>query len=381
MKFFHMADLHLGRKLLGEPMWKEQQDILSQVLKMADEEKPGAVLLCGDIYDKSIPSQEAVGLLDWFLEEMSVRGIQVFVISGNHDGAQRLQFASGILKKEGIHIAGTFKGRAEHIMLTDEFGPLHVWMLPFLRPGMLRPFAEEIPETYEEAVKTALQRAELHKEERNVLLAHQFVTAGGVRPEISDSEQLSLGGMDQVDASVFEAFDYVALGHIHRPQKIGDVKIRYAGSPLKYSFSEWKQTKSVTVAELGDKGTLSVRKLPLEPKTGMAVLKDTMEALVSDKYEKYREGYYLSVAVTDEEILEHPMERLRKIFPGMLEFAVENRRSRSGGISGSAELQCLKKTPLDLFGEFYEKQNGIPMSDAEQELLQDIIESMEEVGS
>lgn len=214
-----------------------------------------------------------------------------------------------------------------------------------------------------------------------MLLAHQFVTAGGVRPEISDSEQLSLGGMDQVDASVFEAFDYVALGHIHRPQKIGDVKIRYAGSPLKYSFSEWKQTKSVTVAELGDKGTLSVRKLPLEPKTGMAVLKDTMEALVSDKYEKYREGYYLSVAVTDEEILEHPMERLRKIFPGMLEFAVENRRSRSGGISGSAELQCLKKTPLDLFGEFYEKQNGIPMSDAEQELLQDIIESMEEVGS
>lgn len=381
MKFFHMADLHLGRKLLGEPLWKEQQYILSRILKMADEEKPGAVLLGGDIYDKSIPSQEAVGLLDWFLEEMSVREIQVFMISGNHDGAQRLQFAGGILRKEGIHIAGTFKGCPEHIELTDEFGPLHVWMLPFLRPGMLRPFVEEIPETYEEAVKTALSCAEVNKEERNILLAHQFVTAKGERPEVSDSEQLSLGGMDQVDASVFEAFDYVALGHIHRPQKIGNVKIRYAGSPLKYSFSEWKQTKSVTVAEFGEKGNLSVRKLPLEPKTGMIVLKDTMEALVSDDYEKYREGYYLSVVVTDEGVLEHPMERLRKIFPGMLEFAVENRRTRSGGISGNAKLTCLKKTPLDLFGEFYERQNGVPMSDAEQELLQDIIENMEEVGS
>ena len=183
-----------------------------------------------------------------------------------------------------------------------------------------------------------------------------------------------------MDASVFGAFDYVALGHIHRPQKMGDVKIRYAGSPLKYSFSEWNQTKSVTVAELREKGNLSVRKLPLEPKTEMAVLKDTMEALASEKYRKYREGYYLSIVMTDEETLEHPMERLRKIFPGMLEFAVENRRSRSGGISGSAELQCLKKTPLDLFGEFYEKQNGIPMSDTEQELLEEVIKSMEEVG-
>ena len=380
MKFFHMADLHLGKKLLGEPLWKEQQYILSRVVAMSDEEKPEAVLLCGDIYDKSIPSSEAVGLLGWFLEELSVRGIQTFLISGNHDGAQRLQFASGILKKEGIHIAGTFKGGPEHIVLSDAFGPIHVWMLPFLRPGMLRPFAEEIPETYEEAVKTALHGAVLHREERNLLLAHQFVTAGGRKPEISDSEQRSLGGIDQVDASVFGAFDYVALGHIHRPQKMGDVKIRYAGSPLKYSFSEWNQTKSVTVAELREKGSLSVRKLPLEPKTEMAVLKDTMEALASEKYRKYREGYYLSIVMTDEETLEHPMERLRKIFPGMLEFAVENRRSRSGGISGSAELQCLKKTPLDLFGEFYEKQNGIPMSDTEQELLEEVIKSMEEVG-
>lgn len=242
MKFFHMADLHLGKKLLGEPLWKEQQYILSRVVAMSDEEKPEAVLLCGDIYDKSIPSSEAVGLLDWFLEELSVRGIQTFLISGNHDGAQRLQFASGILKKEGIHIAGTFKGGPEHIVLSDAFGPVHVWMLPFLRPGMLRPFAEEIPETYEEAVKTALHGAVLHREERNLLLAHQFVTAGGRKPEISDSEQRSLGGIDQVDASVFGAFDYVALGHIHRPQKMGDVKIRYAGSPLKYSFSEWNQT-------------------------------------------------------------------------------------------------------------------------------------------
>lgn len=379
MKFFHMADLHLGRKLLGEPLWKEQQYILSQVLNMADEEKPEALLLCGDIYDKSIPSSEAVGLLDWFLEEMSVRGIQTFLISGNHDGARRLQFASGILSKEGIHIAGTFKGGPEHIVLNDAYGPVHVWMLPFLRPGMLRPFVEEIPETYEEAVKTALKSAVLQREERNLLLAHQFVTAGGRKPEISDSEQHSLGGIDQMDASVFEGFDYVALGHIHRSQKMGNVKIRYAGSPLKYSFSEWNQTKSVTVAELREKGNLSVRKLPLEPKTEMAVLKDTMEALASEKYWKYREGYYLSVVMTDEEILEHPMERLRKIFPGMLEFAVENRRSSSGGIMGGAELQCLKKTPFDLFREFYEKQNGIPMSDTEQELLGYVIKSMEEV--
>lgn len=377
MKFFHMADLHLGRKLLGEPLWKEQQYILEETVRMADGEKPDGILLCGDIYDKSIPSQEAVQLLDGFLEELSRRNIQVFIISGNHDGAQRLEFASKILSREGIYIAGTYRGEVDEVVLQDEFGPLHVWMLPFLRPGMLKPYVEKMPDTYQEAVKTAVSGANINQEERNLLMAHQFVTAGGEMPGTSDSEQMSLGGIDQVDASCFEGFDYVALGHIHRPQKIGDVHIRYGGSPLKYSFSEYDQKKAVTVVELSAKGQLSVRKLPLQPRTDMAVLRDTMENLLSEKYAVYREGWYLSVKLTDEETMENPMERLRRVFPGMLEFSIENRRTFGIGISAGAGEECLKKTPEELFLEFYEMQNGVPMNTAEREILREVLEKME----
>ena len=372
-----MADLHLGRKLLGEPLWKEQQKILEQIVEMADQEKPDAVLICGDVYDKSIPSQEAVQLLDYFLDNLSKRRIQVFLISGNHDNAQRLEFAGGILAREGIHIAGIYRGGPKEVALQDEYGPIHVWMLPFLRPGMMKPFEEKIPETYHEAVKTAVAYAHINMEERNVLMSHQFVTFGGEKPGTSDSEQLSLGGIDQVDASCFDGFDYVALGHIHRPQKIGGLHVRYAGSPLKYSFSEWEQKKAVTVVQMGAKGDISIRKLPLIPATDMAVLRDTMENFMSDKYASYRKGWYLSIRLTDEGVLENPMERLQRIFPGMLEFAIENRRTSHVGLVGGAGEECLEMSPEELFLEFYEKQNGIPMNQTEREILREVLESME----
>ncbi len=378
MKFFHMADLHLGKKLLGEPLWKEQQYILSRVVAMSDEEKPEAVLLCGDIYDKSIPSSEAVGLLDWFLEELSVRGIQTFLISGNHDGAQRLQFASGILKKEGIHIAGTFKGGPEHIVLSDAFGPVHVWMLPFLRPGMLRPFAEEIPETYEEAVKTALHGAVLHREERNLLLAHQFVTAGGRKPEISDSEQRSLGGIDQVDASVFGAFDYVALGHIHGPQNIGSNRIRYCGTPLKYSFSEAAHHKSVTVVSLGEKGDLSLQLCPLYPKHDLREIRGSF-ASVTDRefYANTDADDYLHIILTDEEDVPEAVGKLRQIYPNLMKLSYDNTRTRADHvIDAAADVQ--HKTSLQLFEELYELQNNQPMSEEQRDFAQNLIERIRE---
>ena len=377
MKFFHLSDLHLGRKLLGESLLEEQAYIIEEIIKTAKEEKPDAVLMCGDIYDKSVPSAEAVRLLDGFLSQLVECGCSVFLISGNHDGGSRLEFAGKILEKENIYIEGTYKGKLEAVCLEDAWGEVYIHMLPFLRPDMLRPYEEELPKSYEEAVKTVLLKQPLKASARHVLMAHQFVTAGGRAPETDQSEQLILGGLDHVEVSCFEGFDYVALGHIHRAQSVNALHIRYAGSPLAYSFSENKDLKSLTIVELMEKGNNSVRKVLLQPKTKMAVLKDTMEALVSEKYQAYRKGYFLSIRLTDEEIPEYPLQRLRQVFSGILEFSVENRRTVHGGISGAAGLSVLKKTPETLFGDFYEKQNGVPLNETEKEILRELIREVQ----
>lgn len=378
MKFFHLADLHLGRKLLGESLIEEQQYILEEIMKNVRVEKPDGILLCGDIYDKYVPSSEAVALFDRFLEALVKENCEVFVISGNHDGASRLEFASGLLKRQKVHICGTYKGKIEGVELRDEYGKLTVYLLPFLRPDMLRPYEEECPKTYHEAVKRIVDDLPLNRKERNVLLTHQFVVDGQMFPETSESEVKEIGGIEAVDASCFEEIDYTALGHIHRAQKVKNERIRYAGSPLSYSFSEVNDKKGITVVELKEKGNCSIRKRLLSPKTKMAVLEDRLENLLSERYEEFRQGYYLSVKVTDETMLEYPVQQLQQIFPGMLECRIENRRTRFEGITKTAELSSLKKEPEELFAEFYEKQNEVPMNDLEQKLLKQIIHKMEE---
>lgn len=378
MKFFHLADLHLGRKLLGESLIEEQSYILEEIMKNVRVEKPDGIFICGDIYDKYIPSSEAVALFDSFLEAIAKVDCEVFVISGNHDGASRLEFASGLLKKQKVHICGTYKGKIESVELKDEYGNLRVYLLPFLRPDMLRPYEKNCPKTYHEAVKQVLEKLPYNKKERSLLLTHQFVVHGQMFPETSESEQKLVGGIEAVDVSCFEKFDYTALGHLHRAQKIKQEWIRYAGSPLAYSFSEANDKKGITVVELKEKGTCLVRTILLQPKTKLAVLKDTLKNLLSETYQEFQTGYYLSIRVTDEEMLEYPVQRLQQTFSGMLECRIENRRMLSQGITKSADLSVLEKKPKELFAEFYEKQNEVPMNEIEKMILKQVLDEMEE---
>ena len=378
MRFFHIADLHLGKKLLGESLLEDQRDILEKVLLEIKKERPQGILIAGDIYDKSIPSGEAVVLFDSFLERLAEAGLDIFIISGNHDSSERLDFARNLLAKNKVHIAGGFKGELPHTVLCDERGELTVWQMPFIKPAALRPYFEESPETYEEAVQAVLRTAEIDSGKRNILLAHQYVVWQGEKPLPSDSEQLSLGGLEQVDASCFDAFDYVALGHIHRPQKIGRPEVRYAGSPLKYSFSEVHHKKAITFVDIEEKGQVSLRKLPLSPLHEMAVLRGTMEELTGEAYREYRNGYYLSVVLTDEQPVEQPVERLREYFPGLLEFAIDNARTRERKESGLKTEQILLRTPRELFQEFYKKQNHVEMSPAENRILEEVLQRVGE---
>ena len=262
MKLMHLSDLHLGKRLNEFSLMEDQEYILNQILNIAQEQQPDGVLIAGDVYDKAIPSAEAVSLFDDFLYRLSQRRLPVFVISGNHDSAERIAFGSRLLDASGVHLSPVYSGQVAPITLWDEFGPVHFWLLPFLKPIHVRRFYPEEPtDTYSQAMSAAVSHLALNPEERNVLITHQFVT-GASR---SDSEELSVGGADHVDADIFQDFDYVALGHLHRPQNCGSAHIRYCGTPLKYSFSEAKDEKSVTIAELREKGSLTVSTIPLKP--------------------------------------------------------------------------------------------------------------------
>ena len=255
MKFIHLSDLHLGKRVYDFNLTEDQKYILKEILKVIDTENPDAVLIAGDIYDKSVPSTEAVELLDEFLYQLSGRDLQVFLISGNHDSPERLAFASRLISRTGIHLSPVYNGAVEPIVLTDEFGPVNVYLLPFVKPVHVRRFFPDATiESYNDALRTAVEALDIDRSERNILVTHQFVT-GAIR---SDSEEISVGGTDNVDAAVFDGFDYVALGHIHGPQNIGSERIRYCGTPLKYSFSEAKHQKSVTVIDIADKESISV---------------------------------------------------------------------------------------------------------------------------
>lgn len=373
MKLFHVADLHLGKKLLGENLIKEQAYVLDQILSYIQKEKPDGILIAGDIYDKPVPPAEAVVLFAHFLEEVRKTDTLVFAVSGNHDSPERVAYAEGLLKKQGVYLAGIYDGTVKRVELQDEHGSFYVHMLPFLRPAQLKNDKGEPIKTYTDAVRAALETAKIEEGQRNILIAHQFVIAGSWYPQISESEQVRIGELDEVDVSCFDAFDYVALGHLHREQKVGKLTVRYSGSILKYSFQEAGYDKSVTVAEFGGKGDVSIRKLKLEQKTDMAVLKGTMQELFSEKFDKYCENYYVSIKLTDEEILDAPASQLLKRFPGMLEFAVCNSRTAYTQDTESAEAECLKKTPLELFEEFYFFQNGVEPDEDEKELMRQVL--------
>ncbi len=373
MKLIHLSDLHLGKRLDETSMLEDQEHILLQILRIIDEEKAQTVLIAGDVYDKSVPSAEAVALFDDFLCRLAKRQLRVLVISGNHDSPERLAFGNRLMESAGIHISPVYNGEIRPVTLQDEHGAVNFWLLPFIKPSHVRRYAPDAKiESYTDAVAETIARMDIDPSQRNVLLTHQFVTGAAT----CDSEEISVGGSDNVDASVFEGFDYVALGHLHGPQNIGTNRIRYCGTPLKYSFSEAAHHKSVTVVQLGAKGELELQLRPLTPRHDLRQIRGTF-AQLTDKvnYEQGDTQDYVQAILTDEEDVPEAMGKLRVIYPNLLKLTYDNTRTRTAHHIGAAD-DVEKKSPLQLFEELYEKQNNQPMSEEQRSYAAALMESV-----
>ena len=376
MKFLHLSDLHLGKRVNEFSMLEDQEFILKKILNIIDEQKPDAVIIAGDVYDKSVPSAEAVELFDDFLVRLSRRNLSVFVISGNHDSPERIAFGGRLMDKSGIYMSPVYGGKVEPITLTDRQGEINVYMLPFVKPSQVRRFFpdREIL-SYTDAVRIAVEEMNIDTSKRNLLITHQFVT-GANRTE---SEEVSVGGSDNVDASVFADFDYVALGHIHRAQKCGGEYIRYSGTPLKYSFSEAGVKKTDTTIELGAKGDIALDFFPLVPKRDMVEIKGTYEELILKSFwenTSYGEDY-MHITLTDEEDIPDVLTKLRIVYKNIMKLDYDNKRTRAKKeISGAEAVK--DKSPFELFGEFYALQNGQPLSEEQADFVADLIEQIKE---
>ncbi len=375
MKFIHLSDLHIGKRVNEFSMIEDQEYILTKTINIIDEEKPQAVIIAGDVYDKSVPSAEAVQLFDDFLVRLAARGLKVLVISGNHDSAERIAFGGRLMDSRGIHLSPVFDGCIEPITLSDEFGEADFYLLPFIKPVHVRRFyPEEDIVSYSDALRTVIYNMNITKTKRNILVTHQFVT-GASR---SDSEDISVGGTDNVDASVFEDFDYVALGHIHGPQSIGRETVRYCGTLLKYSFSEKDHEKSVTVVEMKEKGNVEIRTVPLVPRHDMREIKGTYDELtLKANYEGTATDDYIHIILTDEEDVPDAVARLRTVYPNLMKLDYDNTRTRTiSYIEGAEDME--RKSEIELFCEFYEKQNGQPMNEEQLRFSEDLFEKIKE---
>lgn len=374
MRMVHLADLHLGKRVNEFSMLEDQQYILSQVIKIIDQEKPQVVMIAGDVYDKSVPAAEAVELFDGFLVRLSERKVRVFVISGNHDSAERIAFGGRLMDKSGIYMSPVYHGEISPVTLEDDWGSINFYMLPFVKPSHVRRFYPDREiSSYTDAVRTAVEEMHIDRSQRNILISHQFVT-GALR---SESEEISVGGSDNVDAGVFEGFDYVALGHIHRSQKCGSDRIRYSGTPLKYSFSEAKDNKSVTVVDIRKKGDMEIRFVPLVPKRDMKEIRGSYNELtLKSFYENTSyDRDYMHITLTDEEDIPDVLTKLRVIYKNIMKLDYDNFRTRHfSEIRGADDVK--NKSPFAHFSEFYELQNGRPLGREQAAFLEDVIEQI-----
>lgn len=377
MKLLHLSDLHLGKRVNEFSMIPDQRYILRQILAIVGEEAPDGVLLAGDIYDKAVPSAEAVELFDEFLYDLAQTGTDIFIISGNHDSPERIAFGGRLMRGANVFVCPVYDGTIKPIVRSDGYGPVAFYLLPFLKPAHVRRFfPEEAIETYTDALRVALSAAEDVPGARKVLLTHQFVTGA----ERSESEEISVGGSDNVDATVFDGFDYVALGHIHRPQNVLRPTIRYCGTPLKYSFSEAGHSKSVTVVELGAPGQTTIRTIGLRPQRDLVELRGSYEELAARDFYfgKDFQQAYLHITLTDEDDIPDAIGKLRSIYPKIMRLDYDNRRTRMNQ-NPMLTAPAREATPLELLEQLYEKQNNAPMSDEQREFAAGLIESIWEV--
>ena len=376
MKLFHLSDLHIGKRVNEFSMIEDQKYILKRILDLA-EEKPDGIILAGDIYDKQIPSAEAVQVFDEFITRLAGRAIPVFIISGNHDSAERLAFGGRLLNSRGIYLSPVYDGSVTKIPLKDQYGTVWIHLLPFIRPSTVRHVFEneaDLVTDVQTAAETVIRHMEIDLKDRNILVAHQFVT-GASRCE---SEDVQVGGLDNIDAAVFTPFDYTALGHIHSPQNVGTDRVRYCGTPLKYSFSEVDQEKSITVVELEKKGTVRTSLLPLKPLRDMRKLRGTyLELTDRSFYRDMNREDYIQVTLTDEDDVPDGLQKLRVIYPNIMQLLYDNQRTKTTQEVDAAQA-VEKKTEMELFYEFYELQNNQPMTKQQKDFAEQLIREIKE---
>lgn len=376
MKLVHLSDLHLGKRVNEFSMIEDQAYILTRIINAIDDEKPDVVMIAGDVYDKAVPSAEAVELFDDFLVRLSKRDLKVLVISGNHDSPERIAFGSRLMSHSGVYMSPVYDGNIKPVSLEDEYGTVEFFLLPFIKPvHVKRLFPEAEIDSYTDAVRKAVQEMEINPDNRNVIITHQFVTGAS----LCESEEISVGGSDNIDGLVFDAFDYVALGHLHGPQKIGRDTMRYCGTPLKYSFSEANHEKSISIIELFEKGNIKIREIPLLPRRDLVEIRGEYNTLVEKSFYKdlNRDDYY-HVTLLDEEDILDAIAKLRIIYPNIMKLNYDNRRTREQTeILGSQDVE--NKSPIELFGELYEKQNNQSLEGEAYKFTKELIRKLWEV--
>lgn len=373
MKIIHLSDLHIGKKVNEYSMLQDQIYILKEILRIIDNEKVETVIIAGDVYDRSLPPNEALELFDEFLYQLSSRNVNVFVISGNHDSPERISYGGRMMTENKIFLSPVYDGNVKPITLNDDYGEVNFYLLPFVRPADIRRyFPDENIENYTDAVKVAIDNMNVDFSERNILVTHQFVTGA----ELSESEDIIVGGTDNVSGEVFDGFDYVALGHIHREQTVGKDNIRYCGTPLKYSFSEAKNIKSVTILDFNDKGNIEYSKIPLTPLRDMREIRGTYyELTLKSNYESTNTEDYLHITLTDEEDIPDAIGKLRSIYPNIMKLDYDNLRTRGSGTVDAIE-NIESKSPFELFADLFKQQNNQDMSKEQEEIMRNLIDKI-----
>ena len=379
MKILHLADLHLGKVIQEQSLLEDQKYMLNEIIKKLQEENVETILISGDVYDRSIPQTDAIDLLDYFLNIL-IKDLkkQVFIISGNHDSKERLGFGNKIFENDGLFISSKYEGKIKKVELQDEYGKLNIYMLPFIKPIEVKKYFNDESLSYDETIKKIIEKEDIDESQRNIILTHQFVTAIGEEVERTESEVLTLGGTDNVDISNYNKFDYVAIGHVHRPQRIGRDTARYAGTMLKYSFSEVNHKKTMPIIDFKEKGNIDIKLVELKPLRDMREIKGPIEKLI-ENYEEENANDYIRAIITNEEPVYDAIGQIRKIYPNVLKLEVQNSKIMSNIEFKTENLQKVKsKSEIELFNEFYKFQNNIELNEEQINLIQEIVKEIKE---
>lgn len=372
MKFLHMADLHIGKIVNGYRMIEDQEYILKEILEIAKNEKVDAVLMAGDIYDRSIAPEEAVNLFNRFLEKLRALSVKIFIVSGNHDSAERIAFAGELLKESGVYISYPYDGTVRKHTLSDEYGNINIYLIPFVKPiSVRRALEDENIITYTDSMKALIENLSINKNERNIAISHQYITGG----KKSESEEISIGGLDNIDYYVYEDFDYTALGHLHGAQRCGSDNIRYAGSILKYAFTEHK--KSVTIIEMKEKNNLKIDKIELKPQRELRVIEGEFEEIIKNSYKDSNSHDYVSIVLKDEMDIPNAYYRLKDRYKNIMSLSYDNTRTKNKG-NISSKIRREDKSPVEYCRELFEEQNGKSLSENQERMLKEVFEKIME---